>query len=347
MRRRRKQPKAPTKLSSATRQEVPEGEEPEDLPEPRGLQGVSRRPMPISRLGSTFAADVGDTFTALGATVMREAESSGALDLMAVEAEEFIRNGGGKAAVGRGGRPLDPKNAARISRLFQRDSVVFFSDIVTDALGAWEIQGGTVFADQYEKLYNAGGRAAQQKIGIKPNFNLRNPAVLTTLRERANLLTGGIRQDTFDRLRTVVAKDFFFDGKGPDQVAKSLTNEFKWLKQTRAKTIARTETLAVTSQAQHTVYAASGIEFKRWLTTLDGNERETHFEAHAQLKKIDQPFDVGGSQLMYPGDPGGDPSETINCRCDHIPVILGAQQVAESTVWSGNVAPAEFAARAA
>jgi hypothetical protein len=40
------------------------------------------------------------------------------------------------------------------------------------------------------------------------------------------------------------------------------------------------------------------------------------------VQPIDKPFDVGGEQLMYPGDPdGGSPGNTINCRCTVLPVM--------------------------
>jgi len=60
------------------------------------------------------------------------------------------------------------------------------------------------------------------------------------------------------------------------------------------------------------------------------------------MQKIDDPFEVGGSLLMYPGDSSGDASEVINCRCATLPVILPDQQFTGSDVWRGDVAPDEF-----
>lgn len=60
---------------------------------------------------------------------------------------------------------------------------------------------------------------------------------------------------------------------------------------------------------------AAGITItKTWVATLDDVTRETHAEADGQEVSIDEPFSVGGDELMFPGDDGS-PEETINCRC--------------------------------
>lgn len=58
-----------------------------------------------------------------------------------------------------------------------------------------------------------------------------------------------------------------------------------------------------------------GYEKKRWKTERDSRVRSTHRELEGVTIPIDDYFDVGGSYMLYPGDPEGDPKETANCRC--------------------------------
>lgn len=59
-------------------------------------------------------------------------------------------------------------------------------------------------------------------------------------------------------------------------------------------------------------------QYKTWLTAGDGNVREAHADADGQTVPIDQPFDVGGFPMMYPGDPLAPDDLKINCRCTQI-----------------------------
>lgn len=54
---------------------------------------------------------------------------------------------------------------------------------------------------------------------------------------------------------------------------------------------------------------------KIWQTTMDGRERPEHGEANGQEVSVDEPFDVGGEELMYPADDAGSPWNIYNCRC--------------------------------
>ncbi len=60
-----------------------------------------------------------------------------------------------------------------------------------------------------------------------------------------------------------------------------------------------------------------GATKKYWSAIMDDATRETHAEADGQERDIQEPFEVGGSLLQYPGDAslGADLSEIINCRC--------------------------------
>lgn len=52
-----------------------------------------------------------------------------------------------------------------------------------------------------------------------------------------------------------------------------------------------------------------------WTTMLDDSVRAGHRDVHGQRRPAGEPFDVSGVALHYPGEPVGDPSNWINCRC--------------------------------
>lgn len=84
----------------------------------------------------------------------------------------------------------------------------------------------------------------------------------------------------------------------------------------RAETIARTETHAAAQTASLELVKTYEIPLKKmWVTVEDERTRESHSHADGQKVDIDQPFDINGEALMYPGDQTASPSETINCRC--------------------------------
>jgi len=66
-----------------------------------------------------------------------------------------------------------------------------------------------------------------------------------------------------------------------------------------------------------TYYGArsNGFAQKRWVTAGDADVRDTHRAAAGQTVGIADSFTVGGQKMRYPGEPVGDPSLFINCRC--------------------------------
>jgi hypothetical protein len=100
----------------------------------------------------------------------------------------------------------------------------------------------------------------------------------------------------------------------------------------RAQSIAVTETqMAVEGAKNRTavfvqtavpaVAVASAIQTsKAWMTQMDSAVRPAHSNAIFQERKLSEPFDVGGEQLMYPGDTslGASPWNVVHCRCSAI-----------------------------
>lgn len=69
------------------------------------------------------------------------------------------------------------------------------------------------------------------------------------------------------------------------------------------------------NDATYRAAGARGTRNKRWVTMHDGAVRETHAAVDGQSRPIAAPFNVGGYELRFPGDPVGPPEIWINCRC--------------------------------
>lgn len=102
-------------------------------------------------------------------------------------------------------------------------------------------------------------------------------------------------------------------------------DEFEWytsrMPAYRTEMIARTETIRSSNAGSQELYDEWGVKEHEWLSTKDDRTRPDHADADGQVQPINEPFDVGGEKLMYPGDPAGSPSNTIQCRCTVLPVI--------------------------
>lgn len=87
----------------------------------------------------------------------------------------------------------------------------------------------------------------------------------------------------------------------------------------RAERIAMTEaTRAWNAGTLSAAQALTGPDrplVKQWITRRDDRVREAHADANGQLQLLDDPFDVGGVPMQYPGDPTAPANLTVNCRC--------------------------------
>lgn len=112
------------------------------------------------------------------------------------------------------------------------------------------------------------------------------------------------------------------EGLSIPDTAEAIREHMAGAANTRATTIARTELAAAASggslAATKEVAEATGDTFtKVWMTAPGAMHPRHELEEglDGQTVPLDGYFEVGTSQLMFPGDPDGDPGETINCRC--------------------------------
>lgn len=85
---------------------------------------------------------------------------------------------------------------------------------------------------------------------------------------------------------------------------------------------ARTATTGAQNAGRLESYEAAkemGINVKKeWVATLDNRTRHEHAMLDGQVVDHDEPFKIDGYELMYPGDPDGEPEMIYNCRCTMI-----------------------------
>ncbi len=123
-----------------------------------------------------------------------------------------------------------------------------------------------------------------------------------------------INDTTWDALRKSL-QEGLANGDTTLQLADRVKAVYQDATDLRAETIAVTETNIALNSGRFIGMAQAGVELKRWRTSNLANVRPSHKLAEAASANgipIDQPFSNG---LMYPGDPEGDASEVINCRC--------------------------------
>lgn len=103
-----------------------------------------------------------------------------------------------------------------------------------------------------------------------------------------------------------------------DQIVKYVGETWRDDSLYRAERIARTEVMTASNRGSFIGAKATGLNLKKkWLSSTDGRERDTHRAANGQVVELEERFDVGGVQMMIPGDASDSvpPSEVINCRC--------------------------------
>lgn len=128
-----------------------------------------------------------------------------------------------------------------------------------------------------------------------------------------------IRTTTSKGVSRVIA-DGISSGRGIAEIAASVEALYEGWRGYRAETIARTETAYAVNRGreEHAISAEQrlGVRiYNTWLAVSDDRTRDHHVQANGQRVRQGEYFNVGGAQLLYPGDSdnGAPPEETINC----------------------------------
>lgn len=134
------------------------------------------------------------------------------------------------------------------------------------------------------------------------------------------VLVSGTAKKTLISVTQKLYRDPDFVSLGAEQRARILRKQFKKYSRYQAVRLVRTESTRAANfgieQSALSVYAGQRLK-KRWVTSMDGREREWHGIANGQEVDFDKPFTVGGESMQRPGE--GSARNVINCRCSMIP----------------------------
>ncbi len=150
------------------------------------------------------------------------------------------------------------------------------------------------------------------------------------------VLVSGTAKDTLIKITQRLMSDPEFMTLGAVEQARILNNQFNNYSRYQSERLVRTEATAAanfaTLESATTIFPGAQM-MKEWIASFDDRTRSTHAEAGASNPvPYNDPFMVGGSFMMYPGDPSGPAAEVVNCRCSIAPFPKeGAQTVGEIT----------------
>ena len=140
--------------------------------------------------------------------------------------------------------------------------------------------------------------------------------------ENIEEMTNELSKTTADTIENIVKKGMT-EGLTITDIAERVKTSRSFSK-SRSIMIARTESTKAANRAAVAAYNEAndlGIEvMKEWLSSQDGNVRDSHMDLDGTVIGVNEEFEADGAFGLGPGS-FGVASEDINCRCTLIPLV--------------------------
>jgi len=161
------------------------------------------------------------------------------------------------------------------------------------------------------EMVKINGTSAYAELGIEGSFDVTNPRVVKWIKERCGMLIKSISDTTRDKLRKTLSEGVA-NGESIPSLASRVSAVYDEAKGSRAKKIARTETIAASNQGALQAYDQSGVvEKKEWYCAIDERTCEICSAMHKEVVDLHKNF--SGGVDAPPAHP--------NCRCVILAVI--------------------------
>jgi len=173
----------------------------------------------------------------------------------------------------------------------------------------WGNVGSKFAREMTDRLFN-------RKDEILWEDMFRNYMFERSLRKANSILTS--QQAEINRIIDIVNNEGLREGWSIEKISKEITRHLERdlvnIQAYHAERIARTEVIGASNQGSFEAADRSGMSMKKlWLTSGLKGTRESHLIYESMgSQSMSYEYNRG---LKYPGDPGADPGEIINCRC--------------------------------
>lgn len=110
-----------------------------------------------------------------------------------------------------------------------------------------------------------------------------------------------------------------------EEFTQMINHQIDEFKPWKARLWSRTESTSIENWGQTEGYKqAEFVERKGWLSAFAPDSRQSHMNTDSQVVGLDDPFDVEGVKMMYPGDSslGAGPEDVCNCLCSTFPEVV-------------------------
>ncbi len=190
---------------------------------------------------------------------------------------------------------------------------------------------GLDIGKQTLKQLKAGLGPQERKDSVQDFIDFFGSEVLVYLLQVAGQKIKEINETTRAEIQSALT-DGVAAGESIPQLVKRVDELYAIHLPSRIENIVRTEVVGASNWSSHEAAKQSGLTLKKvFLATDDDRTRPDHADADGQEVAMDEPFDVGGYQMMYPGDSsmGAPASEICRCRCTQYYKRAGSAAEAE------------------
>ena len=212
-----------------------------------------------------------------------------------------------------------------LDALNQSESVAFTNSIA--AMLYTEVPIATAMQTFYNTAWNKQSRGYVKwlKANLPPQATIgvgfENPIMDAALKEYFNTIGGQHIKDINATSLKKIQSAFqtaLQNNEGFRGAERRLIKEVEMSK-TRARMIARTESLMVTNACKFTQAELMDIEMqKTWLHDHPKMPRDWHIALSGKTIDLNEKFNADGTLMKHPGDPNGGAKNNINCKCTTI-----------------------------